>query len=502
MRSNLVSTNVKIKISLLAIFSVGLGIRFFYFPFGLPLIIDGMDNFTYATAINYYGHLPTEWTPANNGWPIFLSFWFSIINLENTHQYMDLQRIVSIILSSLIVVPVFFLCKRFFDEKLALVGAALFTFDPRIILNSILGITEPLFILLAASSLVLFLKYSRTWIIISFILASLCTIVRSEGIFLFFILTILVFIKFRFSKELLKTYLPSIAIFFLILTPMMIYRIDVTGSDAIFLRASGESVRILSNSSNDSNDNIISGFELFTKYLGWVMIPNFIIFVPFGIVQYFRKRTKETNFIIIFLIVSSLPILYAYIVQAHDTRYLYTLYPIFCLISLFAVKSYISKIPRKNLILSLIIIGILVGSVSFYEYKKTDYQDERELNEIAKTVTKIASGLNYHPAETRYMRAAELPDKWPFVFRDDMFKIKSVPTSSYENLKDFISDNRNDLTHLVVDDNPNLPKFLLNVYYDEKKFPYLNKVLDSKDQGYNHHVKLFKIDFQKFDSLD
>lgn len=133
-----ISDSTKIRISLLTIFFVGLGIRFFYFPFDLPVIIDSMDNFTYASAINYYGHLPREWTPANNGWPIFLSFWFSIINLENTQQYMDLQRIVSIVLSGLIVIPVYFLCKKFFDEKLALIGSALFVFDPRIILNSLL----------------------------------------------------------------------------------------------------------------------------------------------------------------------------------------------------------------------------------------------------------------------------------------------------------------------------------------------------------------------------
>ena len=66
-------------ISLIAIFFVGLGLRFFYFPNELPLIADAMDNFTYETGIYYYGHLPTEWAPANNGWPIFLSFWFSII---------------------------------------------------------------------------------------------------------------------------------------------------------------------------------------------------------------------------------------------------------------------------------------------------------------------------------------------------------------------------------------------------------------------------------------
>lgn len=499
--SSIISNHAKINIALLIIFFTGAGIRFFYFPYELPLVADGMDNFTYATAINYYGHLPMEWSPPNNGWPIFLSFWFSIINLDNTLQYMQLQRIISVILSSLITIPIYFLCRKFFDEKIALVGAALFAFDPRIILNSLLGITEPLFILLGISSLVVFLRYGKKSIILSFILASFSTIVRSEGIFLFFTLTILFFIRYRLSKEILRTYLPSLVIFFLILSPIMNYRIEVIGYDAIFQRASGETVRILTNSNQGGTNEIVGGFELFIKYLGWIMIPNFLVFVPFGIIQFFRTRTKETNFIIIFLIVSSLPILYAYIAQAQDTRYFYFLYPIFCLVSLFAVKSYLSKLPRKNLILSLMVIGILMSSIGFYEYKKVDYEKERELNEIAKIVSQTALGLNFHPSETRYIRAAELPTKWPFVFHDETHKIKAVQTTNYENLEEFISNSREDLTHLIVDDNPDLPEFLQQVYYNEEKYGYLNKVFDSKNRGFEHHVKLFEIDFQKFDSI-
>jgi len=109
---SIITNSPKITFSFLTIFFIGLGIRIYYFPFDLPLIMDGLDNFTYATAINYYGHLPVEWTPINNGWPIFLSFWFSIINLENTLQYMQLQRVISIIISSLIMIPVYFLCKK------------------------------------------------------------------------------------------------------------------------------------------------------------------------------------------------------------------------------------------------------------------------------------------------------------------------------------------------------------------------------------------------------
>ena len=144
----------------------------------------------------YYGHLPTEWAPANNGWPIFLSFWFSIINLETSLDYMQMQKTISVVLSTLTIIPIYFLCRKFFDEKISLVGAALFAFEPRIILNSLLGITEPWFILLGISSLVIFLRYGRRAILLSFVLASVCTIVRSEGIFLLLTLSILFFLKF------------------------------------------------------------------------------------------------------------------------------------------------------------------------------------------------------------------------------------------------------------------------------------------------------------------
>ena len=180
-------------IFVLSVFLSALGIRLIFLPYDLPLIIDGLDNFTYSSAINYYGHLPTEWSPPNNGWPIFVSFWFSVINLENTFQYMQLQKIVSIFLSSTITVPVYFLCKKFFDEKLALMGSVLFAFEPRIILNSTLGITEPLFILSGITSLLFFLRYDRKGIMIAFALASFTTIIRSEGIFLVITLEIIPF---------------------------------------------------------------------------------------------------------------------------------------------------------------------------------------------------------------------------------------------------------------------------------------------------------------------
>jgi hypothetical protein len=498
---SIIADKSKITISFLILFFIGLGIRFYYFPYDLPLTFDGLDNFTYATAINYYGYLPLEWTSPNIGWPLFLSFWFSLINLENTLDYMQLQRIISIILSSMITIPVYFLCRKFFDQKIALVGAALFVFDPRIILNSLLGITEPLFILLGISSLVIFLKYDRKWIIVSFILVSFTSIVRAEGIFLFATFTILFFIKFIISKEILKTYLPCVIIFLLILAPSMYYKIEVTGNDAMFQRVASGTGQILANTSQDGTNEIISGLELFITYLGWIMIPIFIVFLPFGIIQFLNQRTKETNFIIVYFIVVSLPILYGYIMQAQDTRYLYILFPIFSLISLFAVKKYISKFPRKNIILLIIVVGILISSIGFYEYKKINHEKEKELNEIALIVSNIVSGINFHPSETAYVRSAQLPDKWPFVFPDEKYQIKIVSTSNHKNLESFILDSRNELSHLIIDDNVNLPEFLQEVYHNEEKYLYLNKVFDSKSLEFKYNLKLFEINFERFDSM-
>ncbi|BDQ31820.1 hypothetical protein NZNM25_19610 [Nitrosopumilus zosterae] len=489
-----------IKISFLTIFLAGLGIKLFYFPYDLPLIIDGMDNFTYATAINFYGHLPTEWTPINNGWPIFVSFWFSIFDLENSLQYMQLQRIISVILSSMITIPVYYLCKNYFNKKIALVGAAIISFDPRIILNSFLGITEPLFILLGISSLVIFLKYERKLMFISFILASFCTIVRSEGLFLFFTLTILFFIKNKISKEILRTYLPCLLIFMMILIPVINYRIEVVGYDGIFQRAIIGTDQIIAISNSDKNSEIIDGIGLFIKYLGWIMIPNFLLFFPFGVIQYFRNRTKETNFIMIFSIVCSIPIMYAYIVQAQDTRYLYFLFPIFSLVSLYSVKTFISKIANKNTALVVIIIGIFISSIGFYEFLKTDREIERENYEISKIISEKVSGVNFHPSQTQYIRVGELPTKWPFDFNDDKHKIKIISTNNENDLEEYILKNDSELTHLIVDENSKLPKFLQDVYYNEEKFKYLDKVFDSKDFNFNQHLKLFEINFENFNS--
>ena len=72
----------------------------------------------------------------------------------------------------------------------------------------------------------------------------------------------------------------------------------------------------------------------------------------------------------------------------------------------------------------------------------------------------------------------------------------------YASLNEFVNDGKKQgLTHIVADNNPNRPEFLKDVFRDEEKFPYLIKIYDSSEHGYEYHLKIFTIDYEKFESI-
>ena len=57
------------------------------------------------------------------------------------------------------------------------------------------------------------------------------------------------------------------------------------------------------------------------------------------------------------------------------------------------------------------------------------------------------------------------------------------------------------LTHLVIDESKNQPAYLIDIYNEDKKYPYFTKIFDSSERGYTYHVKIFKINFEGFELL-
>jgi len=190
-------------ISLILVGITGFFLRALIFPHEIPIILDGLFYFWFAYDTSTLGHLPTSYYIENDGWPIFLSFFFRIFHFDSFFDYITLQRSITILLSLATSVFVYLLCRKFFDEKYALIGVIIFVLEPRIIQNSVLGITEPLYLLLVTCSLVLFFSSNKKLIFLAFGFVSLATIVRAEALFLFIAFTILYFVRFRTDKKMI-----------------------------------------------------------------------------------------------------------------------------------------------------------------------------------------------------------------------------------------------------------------------------------------------------------
>ena len=75
------SKNTVICLAVIAL--AGFIIRFFYFPEGIPITLDGTVYFWYANDLGISGDFPNNVNFPNNGWPTFLSVFFYFFNSEN-----------------------------------------------------------------------------------------------------------------------------------------------------------------------------------------------------------------------------------------------------------------------------------------------------------------------------------------------------------------------------------------------------------------------------------
>lgn len=488
-----------VAVSLLIVGVIGLFLRLYYFPYGIPLTSDALGYFLYATDISIIGHPSINYYFNNNGWPIFLSVFFKIFRLDNALDYMNLQRMITISISISTIIPIYFLCKRFFDKPYAIVGAAIFAFDPRIIQNSLLGITEPLFIILLTSAIVLFLSNNRKMIYLSFAIVAFASTVRTEGLFVFFPLFVMFCIHNRKESNRIAKCIFAAVIFVLILLPISIFRVNSIGRDGFTSVLSGGVIKVTSTAHENVLNHFIVALENFVKFSAWSLIPIFIFFVPIGLYLVLKERNQENWTIISLLISMIIPVFYAFSV-APDTRYIYPLFPLFCIISIFTIKKMSDRIKVRNILLIIIIGSVLLSSSIFLDFKKFDYDHQKEAFGIAGHIVGVANGINDYYSEDSYVKAAELPEKWPAIGSTIVFRPIIIDSSGFDNLGKYIEFAKNEgLTHLVLDGAKNRPNFFNDAYYHDEKYPYLIKVFDSLDQGYKYHLKIYKIDYNKFD---
>jgi hypothetical protein len=487
------------------IFLVAIIIRFYYTPYEIPLSFDGFAGyFLYALDISILKDFPS-YTLTQSGWGEFLSLFFMNFHSDNLMDLMNLQRIVSVILSGITVIPIFFICKKFFNSNYSLIGASIFALDPKIIINSTLGVSEPLYILAITLGILLFLNSNKKIIYSSFSFFACATIIRPEGQFWFLAFSVIYFLRFRKNRKDLILFLACLGVFLLVLSPIVMHRIECCQNDGIIGRIlvelsnyNNNSIEIIDNTNTVSyGPNFLNGIKLF----GWSLIPVFIIFLPLGLIPILKQLKYPKYVLVLGPAVLAIPIIYSVSI-APDTRYVYPLFPIFCVISLFGINWIGRNFKNEKLFVGLIFVGIIISSLVFLDFKKLDYEYDDEAFSIAKDIIVNVEGVNKGSLVEEYIKQAEIANRWPILSTSgelrDSFEIKRLSIKEHTSLENFIiSGKEKGLTHLLIDENHNIPDYFMDVFYNEEKYSYLKNVYDSKNFGYQYHVKLYKINYDK-----
>jgi hypothetical protein len=200
-----------------------------------------------------------------------------------------------------------------------------------------------------------------------------------------------------------------------------------------------------------------------------------------------------------------IPGFYAYGRGIQEPRYVLVVLPIASVISLYTIEKFLSKTSLTKFILILMLVFIVSSSLAYLEFKKTDYSHEREAVQLSLIIQTLKGGINEFSPESTYVHTATFHDvKMPLLTSAIDFEPKIIALDGQTVEEGIMNGRKDGLSYLIVDNlntKQNRKPFLNDVFYQEENYPYLIKIFDSKEHGYNYQVKIFKIDYDKFDSI-
>jgi len=490
---------------LLIIGGVALIVRLAFLHTEIPLSSDNFIYFRSAVDMTL-GETEIFYRESNSGWPGFLSIIFSTFQSTNFMDYMALQRYVSVILSVITIIPVYLLGKQFFAKQYALLGAAIFVLEPRIIQNSLFGITEPLYILTIVLALVFLLKNTDKFTCLSFALIGLATLIRFEGIILLPAFSIIYFLYQKDVKKKIPLYFCLVLIFVIILLPTSVLRMQENYDD-------GFTGKIIQNIEHEAYSEkgeyvgitslVASGIENLFRFLALSMVSYLIFFVPLGIMLLIKNNKKQDKALLIIGFSLLIPAVYSYAL-ASDSRFLFPLYPLFCIASIYTIKKIFERFHREKILSIIIISSFVVISVYYLDVKDVDVEHELEAYNMAKLITDRAEGIYLYGEESGYLGLVKLNQIDEFPVNSDEYH-PSGPIqirATFDTMNEYIEHAKiGGVTHLVLDGGDRSPKLFNDVFYETEKYSFLIKEFSSKDYDYDYLVKIYRIDFEEFDRI-
>ena len=534
---------------LIGIILISLILKLHTIDFTLPLTGDGI-----AYLLNAVAHVNGDFSQhphRSTGWSLLLYPIFSFVDSNDILVYSNISRIVSVGISSISIFFVYLFGRKFFNEKYSLIVACLFAFEPHLNYNSGFGLTEPLYHLLVLVSFYFLFNEKSKFIIISLILASFVWWTRFNGITVFIIITIIYFLIQKKDEITLRNFSIGLFFFLIIVAPMLIQRADQYDDPFYFAYTgkvfSGTYEKLTSIQVKESpvtateyieSQGILSFLENFFlkgilnifSTLPRILFPFLIVLLPVGIFFSLRafdqnKKFVRINWLIIILSIGSLILTFSIIAEK---RYLYSIFPFLIIFSTIPIQRLIDyglstfsfSQKQKNISLIIIIIIILLLSMWFtMRYDKPDSELENEKIEFSKYAMNNLSG--------------NLQREMGHAFDYYALMLIDVPTGNFKNCKvNFVSDycgidtskmvnritvtggsveeivsygKKYELKYILSNEKPddiNFHGFLDDIYHNDQNFPYLEKIFDSNEYGFQKlKFKIYQIDYEKFNDF-
>ena len=533
--------NKQIIFSLILISLISLGFKLSVVDFSIPVNSDNLDY-----ALNAIAHTDGDFSQSSHrgmGWSLFTSIFFGFINSENFLDYSNTIRTLSMVVGISSIPIMYLIGRKFFDQRYSLVVASLFAFEPHLNYNSTLGFSEPILILAIIGAFYFILNQNTRFVIISLIMAGIVYWIRINGFWVFVVISIIYFLTQKKSRKFLANYGIAIAVFLLVISPVLIERNEEFGDpfysvykDTIFagsyelmLKAQVDNEKISAFDYIENygilsfvNNYILIGIYNTLVVTARLTLPYLFILIPFGILFSFRAFDQKSNFIKanwIFILTSIgfLTFIMATIPEKRFVLYLLPFLMIFSVIPIQRVVEYgldtfsFSRKQKDFFLIGVLITIIIVSSILIIRYAP-DSELEAEKLEFSKYALNNLHGVTLQDYEgsldyVGYLLLSESTENRKInssIIQNTYKQFEDTNGPIGTNIEELIADGKNyNLKYIISNETPGfLHPFTDALYYNYEQYPYLKKIFDSSNQGFKKlKIKVFEIDYEKFNKL-
>ena len=111
-------------------------------------------------------------------------------------------------------------------------------------------------------------------------------------------------------------------------------------------------------------------------------------------------------------------------------------------------------------------------------------------------------------SDSKFYQGEKIKNEFPILHTElydknsKKIKFVGIKDNNFDNLESYLKYGKLEgLTHLVLDGN-NKVKIFQEIFVNEDKYPFLEKIYDSNVIGFKTKVKIFKINYELVENID